>query len=304
MKKISQRGFTLIELSIVLVIIGLIVGGIVAGKDMIRAAELRALLSQKDKFTIAVNTFKIKYNAIPGDMRVTDAAKFGFFTLTGPSVGVGGNYGDGGEKVRMGLYWTVEWACNSECGIFWRHLSDAQLMEGSYGATLVADTTLGTVSGTPPSLGGGAVNVDQSLYMPKAKIGKGFFGAANLLDVAHFSDENTFAALVSGMDNTKNIFFLGLKGAAARTYFTEPTLSAVESYSLDLKIDDGKPNSGKFLVSTLEYYDYVFYWANSVNASSNVCTYGGADQYDTTAQYNANKGTGGNNITCIPVFVW
>ena len=79
----KDTGFTLIELSIVLVIIGLIVGGIVAGKDMIRAAELRALLSQKDKFTSAVNIFKGKYNAVPGDMRYTEAAKFGLLSVLG-----------------------------------------------------------------------------------------------------------------------------------------------------------------------------------------------------------------------------
>ena len=57
-----------------LVIIGLIIGGVLAGKDMIRASELRALLSQKDKYITAVNVFKGKYNALPGDIKVTDAA--------------------------------------------------------------------------------------------------------------------------------------------------------------------------------------------------------------------------------------
>jgi len=47
-----KSGFTLIELSIVLVIIGLIVGGILVGQDLIRAAELRKLYSEKEKSSL------------------------------------------------------------------------------------------------------------------------------------------------------------------------------------------------------------------------------------------------------------
>ena len=45
-KLYQERGFTLIELSIVLVIIGLIVGGVLVGQDLIRAAQVRATISQ------------------------------------------------------------------------------------------------------------------------------------------------------------------------------------------------------------------------------------------------------------------
>lgn len=45
----NQSGFTLIELSIVLVIIGLIVGGVLVGRDLIKAAEVRAQVSQIEK---------------------------------------------------------------------------------------------------------------------------------------------------------------------------------------------------------------------------------------------------------------
>lgn len=64
MKK--KNGFTLIELSIVLVIIGLIVGGMLVGQDLINAAKVRAEFSQMEKLDAAVNTFRLKYNALPG----------------------------------------------------------------------------------------------------------------------------------------------------------------------------------------------------------------------------------------------
>ncbi len=64
-----NKGFTLLELSIVLVIIGLIVGGVTAGADLIRSAELNSVPNDINKYEVALNVFKLKYNAIPGDMK-------------------------------------------------------------------------------------------------------------------------------------------------------------------------------------------------------------------------------------------
>ena len=68
-KQGKNKGFTLIELSIVLVIIGLIVGGVLVGQDLIKAAEIRATVSQVEGYNSAVNTFRLKYNGLPGDRR-------------------------------------------------------------------------------------------------------------------------------------------------------------------------------------------------------------------------------------------
>src|SRR3569833_2534544 len=64
----SQRGFTLVELSIVLVILGLLVGGVLTGQSLIRAAELRSVTTQEQRYVTAVQTFRDKYFALPGDM--------------------------------------------------------------------------------------------------------------------------------------------------------------------------------------------------------------------------------------------
>lgn len=63
----KQQGFTLIELSIVLVIIGLIVGGILVGQDLINAAKLRSVYNDIQKIETAMNVYRQKYNCVPGD---------------------------------------------------------------------------------------------------------------------------------------------------------------------------------------------------------------------------------------------
>src|ERR1700733_3923945 len=75
-----KRGFTLIELSVVLVIIGLIVGGILVGRNLVDASEVRAQITQIEKLNQAVNTFRDKFNGIPGDLILTSATQFGFNT--------------------------------------------------------------------------------------------------------------------------------------------------------------------------------------------------------------------------------
>jgi len=64
-KYCEHSGFTLIELSIVLVIIGLIVGGVLVGRDLISAASVRAQITQIEKYQQAVNAFRDKYGGVP-----------------------------------------------------------------------------------------------------------------------------------------------------------------------------------------------------------------------------------------------
>lgn len=58
-----KRGFSLVELSIVLVILGLLTGGILAGQSLIRAAELRAVSTEYSRYATAVQSFRDKYFA-------------------------------------------------------------------------------------------------------------------------------------------------------------------------------------------------------------------------------------------------
>ncbi|MFW0777925.1 MAG: type II secretion system protein [Rickettsiales bacterium] len=74
----EKQGFTLIEFSIVLIIIGLVLGGVLIGRDLIDAAEMRQTTYKMESFQSAVNTFKLKYKCVPGDC--VNAADMGLGT--------------------------------------------------------------------------------------------------------------------------------------------------------------------------------------------------------------------------------
>lgn len=64
----SEQGFTLVELAIVMVIIGLLIGGILKGQELIANAKISGTVSQLKGLDAGMNTFQDKYNALPGDM--------------------------------------------------------------------------------------------------------------------------------------------------------------------------------------------------------------------------------------------
>lgn len=74
MKNQVQRGFTLVEIAIVLVIVGLLVGGVLRGQELINSARVRNILDQQTSIQTAYTSFLDRFKAIPGDMSAAQAA--------------------------------------------------------------------------------------------------------------------------------------------------------------------------------------------------------------------------------------
>ena len=65
--KTKQTGFTLVEIAIVLVIIGLLLGGILKGQEMITQAKIKNVINDFNGITAAVTSYQDRYRALPGD---------------------------------------------------------------------------------------------------------------------------------------------------------------------------------------------------------------------------------------------
>jgi prepilin-type N-terminal cleavage/methylation domain-containing protein len=62
-----QSGFTLVEIAIVLVIIGLLLGGVLKGQSLIDSARVKNIIQQSTSLTSAVNAYQDRFRALPGD---------------------------------------------------------------------------------------------------------------------------------------------------------------------------------------------------------------------------------------------
>ena len=63
----KRKAFSLVELAIVIIIIGLLIAGIMGGASLIKSATLRAVTTEASNYKVAVNAFHTKYNFYPGD---------------------------------------------------------------------------------------------------------------------------------------------------------------------------------------------------------------------------------------------
>src|SRR6188474_264540 len=72
-----QRGFTLVEIAIVLMIVGLLIGGILRGQELIQSARVRNLVDQKSAVQTAYIGFLDRYRLLPGDLTAAQAGVVG-----------------------------------------------------------------------------------------------------------------------------------------------------------------------------------------------------------------------------------
>ncbi len=188
------------------------------GRDLISAAAVRAQVSQIEKYNQAVNTFKGKYGYLPGDIPNNDASRFGFLARSNLF-----DCGNGSISTGVLLYTGVYYLSGKPL-LFWRDLSDAKLINGSFGKDLLNDSGFYPLS-------------NFKTYLPNALINQASY-------VYVYDNNNNYFGLSAPISNDVNGFN------------SKTSITVQQAYNIDKKIDDGIPLNGNV---TAVYVNSILY---------------------------------------------
>jgi prepilin-type N-terminal cleavage/methylation domain-containing protein len=122
----ASSGFTLVELSIVLVVVGLIIGSVLVGSSILQNSRVTATVNALQSVQSAVSTYNQNYNALPGDDKKASTN----FPANGPTNSGGGN----GQIGTNNSFATAVPASNDgegESALAWQCLRAAGLVKGA-----------------------------------------------------------------------------------------------------------------------------------------------------------------------------
>ncbi len=206
----DNRGFSLVELAIVLTIVGILAGAVIAAQSMIRASKIQGVVEEVEAYRRGVHEFETQYQGLPGDFVLATSQ-------TAWTAAVNGN-GDGQIS---------PW--NTEGLQAWYHLMQTKLIPGRYtGAVSSAMAVIGT-------------------NIPASKINKAagysFYYIAPADAIWKHSDTPGTAAVTVTNNSVGNVLVLG--GQTAASFSSTTILSQNEAKAIDTKADDGWPDSGR-----------------------------------------------------------
>ncbi|MDP2825009.1 MAG: prepilin-type N-terminal cleavage/methylation domain-containing protein [Sulfuritalea sp.] len=144
----KQSGFTLIEIAIVLVIIGLLLGGVLKGQELINSAKIKNVANDLNGISAAVYSYQDRYKTYPGDDDGA-TARWGAAAKKGNKSGVlGGEFC--GPTTLVDSTATVE---TGESALFWQHLRFAGFIGGDTASGEQPQNALGGIVGVQTGSG-------------------------------------------------------------------------------------------------------------------------------------------------------
>ena len=203
----AQAGFTLVELAIVMIIIGLLIAGVLKGQALIQNAKVTSTVAQIKAIDAAVSTFKDTYNDIPGDM-VTPTTRLPNCTN---ACAVAGN----GDQALANAPGAV--ALGGENEAFFPQLAVASL-----------------ITGIQP----GASSAVIGQNFPAAKVG------TNGIQAGSTTASPLALANAVGVLGTQGGLFLAIVPTIGAVAATTTGMLPNEAFRIDTKLDDGSPGTG------------------------------------------------------------
>lgn len=204
-----KNGFTLVELSIVMVIIALLLAGITSGRGLVKQAELNSILTEMQMYQAAYNTFVLRRASVPGDIKNAES-RWSATGSTPCAVTAGNCNGNGNSLINFGAL-----GASKEIYAAWKQLSLEDII------------TSGTVA-VPDNLVNSTGTVVIGENVPESK----YEGAGYIM-----TGDNISMDVASPWKDIANAVFIANIGATG-TVLDGGILSPEDAYNLDQKIDD------------------------------------------------------------------
>jgi prepilin-type N-terminal cleavage/methylation domain-containing protein len=209
----SQAGFTLVELAVVMIIIGLLIGGVLKGQELVKNAQITATVAQIKGIDAATSAFRDMYSGIPGDLLNAGTRIAGCTAAASPVCNAAAGTGNG----QLSTAPTV--APGTEASAYFVQLALADLLSG-------IDTAAATTCGS------------WGLCYPEAKAGSGaglqigYFAGGALGTAAAAAPRGHYLTIQTGPQTGQ--------GTTAGAQALTPNQAA----RIDSKVDDGRPGTG------------------------------------------------------------
>jgi prepilin-type N-terminal cleavage/methylation domain-containing protein len=216
-----SRGFTLVEIAVVLVIIGLLIGGILRGNELMDSSRASSIVSQQSSLQTAFYGFVDRYKMLPGDLTSMQALLIDSNTAPAVSAGDGNVLLDDSPAFFNNLTQAGFLICAS-CG------STAVVTPGVAGAAATAATYI------PPVTGLTAANSPVNVYSQPIAF--------------YFNTGTTVGSTPTvGGSTAGSISFLGGSSEGGKPLLiTGSGIYSAMLAEIDRKSDDGSPGSGQF----------------------------------------------------------
>ncbi len=231
----KTSGFTLVELAIVMTIIGLLIGGILKGQELLDNARVTSTIAQAKSYDAAVTGFRDIYGALPGDMADGQNRVPGCNAACNAAPAAANGGADDG-KIGLTNWFSgfpnqsititpaaAQTAIESETTLFWIMLQKANLITGVNGEALENTTT-----------------AEWNVTHPAAKVGGGW--------LAGYGNARSLPGQMSSYTSGPNGLVLALTSYISTSLYDMPAGSYVMSPSrtaqIDRKMDDGSPATG------------------------------------------------------------
>lgn len=209
----GAAAFTLLELTVMLVVIGLLAGVLVVGTDLHRVAAVRMQARQLEQFNTAVAAFRLKFGGMPGDLRAEQASALGFEPRSGAR-----GHGDGNQLIEH---------CTADMGglkvygceftLFWSDLATAEMIPGQFAG----------------SDAGADIQTAEAAFL--------YFPAAALVTRGQLIVNTDADRLLPHWLSIMRILEMQPDGSS--TSWSSPVIPA-DAEALDRKLDDGDPAGG------------------------------------------------------------